>query len=54
MVSGGLRQCNGHDSLILADADWQRVVEVFFRNGILQQIDRGAALPGAMAAAMSC
>ena len=54
VISGGLRQCNGRDSLVLADADWQRVVEVFFRNGILQQIDRGAAMPGAMAAAMTC
>ncbi len=28
VISGGLRRCNGRDSLILANADWSQVTEV--------------------------
>ncbi|WP_371688489.1 FG-GAP repeat domain-containing protein [Ruegeria sp. EL01] len=32
-ISGGLRHCNNGPELILASADWSRIISVVFRNG---------------------
>lgn len=53
-VSGGLRRCDGRDTLILATPDWRTVVEVWLQDGVLQQKRRGSNVAGALAAALDC
>lgn len=51
-IMGGLRRCDGRDSLVLASSDGRRTVEVVLRAGAPEVSDRGPA--SAMAKAMRC
>ena len=51
-ISGGVRRCGGKDSVILADGDWARVVEVVLDKGVPVLRDLGPV--AGMAAALGC
>ncbi len=53
-ISGGVRHCGGKDSLVLADGNWQRVIEVQIVSGQPQTTDRGAMSAQALARALTC
>ncbi|MFX0543607.1 FG-GAP repeat domain-containing protein [Roseovarius sp. S4756] len=51
-IAGGWRACSAE--MILASADWRRVVAVTLRNGRLTAQDRGPLGPEGLAPALSC
>ncbi|KKK71257.1 hypothetical protein LCGC14_2915730, partial [marine sediment metagenome] len=54
-ISGGIRDCGGVPEVVLADADWQRVVAVTLKDGQLAQRDIGPfAGAESFAAALAC
>ena len=54
-ISGGIRDCEGVPEVVLADADWQRVVAVTLKDGQLAQRDIGPfAGAESFAAALAC
>ncbi|MEM5542183.1 VCBS repeat-containing protein [Sulfitobacter sp. AS92] len=54
-ISGGIRDCGGVPEMVLADADWQRVVAVTLKGGQLAQRDIGPfAGAESFAAALAC
>jgi len=54
-ISGGIRDCEGVPEVVLADADWQRMVAVTLKGGQLAQRDIGPfAGAESFAAALTC
>jgi hypothetical protein len=54
-IAGGIRACGGRRAMILADADWSRVVSVTLDGGSLTATDVGPLRgPGSVAAGLRC
>ncbi|SFC48249.1 hypothetical protein [Tropicimonas isoalkanivorans] len=53
-ISGGLRTCDTGPEMVLASADWSRVLAVRLRGGQLIARDLGPAGPGAFQDALTC
>lgn len=54
-IAGGIRDCGSGPEMVLASADWQRLVTVRVRDGLLETQDAGPHRDRAsFAAAMSC
>ena len=53
-IDGGLRDCGQGPELVLADAEWRRVMAVTLGPEGLSARALGAYAPGALAAALAC
>jgi hypothetical protein len=55
VIEGGLRECGDGPELVLADADWSRVMVVTMQGGTLSAREIGAyAGPESLSAALTC
>lgn len=53
-ISGGIRDCGGGPEMVLANADWRRVIAVVFDGELTMRAVGPYSGPGSLRAAMAC